>query len=336
MATNGKLLDVKNLQTHFRTPEGVSKAVDGVSFDIQPGEVLGLVGESGSGKSVSSLSIMRLVQDPPGKIVGGEIIFKGRDLLKISEKEMRAVRGNEIAMIFQEPMTSLNPVFTIGNQIAEVFQIHRKMPKKDAYKEAERMLDVVKIPSPKQRVNEYPHQLSGGMRQRVMIAMALACSPSLIIADEPTTALDVTVQAQILDLMRELKQKLNSSILMITHDLGVIAGFADRVAVMYAGQIVEQSPVDDIFYRPCHPYTKGLLESVPRVDVDATITGKSRLKTIEGFVPDPLHFPSGCRFHPRCPIAIDKCRTEIPQLEEIAPNHLSRCFLAKDLLNGIK
>lgn len=336
MTANGKLLDVKNLQTHFHTPEGVSKAVDGVSFDIRPGEVLGLVGESGSGKSVSSLSIMRLIQDPPGKIVGGEIIFKGRDLLKISEKEMRAVRGNEIAMIFQEPMTSLNPVFTIGNQIAEVFQVHRKMSKKEAYKEAERMLDVVKIPSPEQRVNEYPHQLSGGMRQRVMIAMALACSPSLIIADEPTTALDVTVQAQILDLMRELKQKLNSSILMITHDLGVIAGFADRVAVMYAGQIVEQSPVNDIFSRPCHPYTRGLLESVPRVDVDATITGKSRLKTIEGFVPDPLHFPSGCRFHPRCPIAIDKCKTEIPQLEEIAPNHLSRCFLAKDLLNGTK
>ncbi len=336
MAINGKLLEVKNLQTHFRTPEGVSKAVDGVSFDIRPGEVLGLVGESGSGKSVSSLSIMRLVQDPPGKIVGGEIFFKGRDLLKLPEKEMRAVRGNEIAMIFQEPMTSLNPVFTIGNQIAEVFQIHRKMSKKDAYKEAERMLDLVRIPSPDQRIHEYPHQLSGGMRQRVMIAMALACSPSLIIADEPTTALDVTVQAQILDLMRELKQKLNSSILMITHDLGVIAGFADRVAVMYAGQIVEQSPVNDIFYHPSHPYTKGLLESVPRVDIDATITGKSRLKTIEGVVPDPLHFPSGCRFHPRCPIVIDKCKTDIPQLEEIAPTHFSRCFLAKDLFNGIQ
>ncbi|MDI6784438.1 MAG: ABC transporter ATP-binding protein [bacterium] len=329
------LLKVNNLQTHFFTPDGVSKAVDGVSFSIRKGEVLGLVGESGCGKSVASLSILRLIQYPPGKIVNGEIWFKDRNLIRLPEEEMRRIRGNEIAMIFQEPMTSLNPVFTIGNQIAEVFIVHKKMKKQEANHEAVRMLDLVKIPSASQRAKEYPHQLSGGMRQRVMIAMALACTPALLIADEPTTALDVTVQAQILDLMRELlapsevegKEKFESSILIITHDLGIIAGFANYVAVMYAGQLVEYTDVETIFDNPLHPYTKGLLQSVPRIDKSAI--GKSRLKTIEGTVPDPLHFPSGCRFHPRCPIAIERCSHEIPDIEEKQTEHLVRCLLVK-------
>jgi oligopeptide/dipeptide ABC transporter ATP-binding protein len=324
MPDNNLLLKVVNLQTHFFTPDGISKAVDGVSFSIRRGEVLGLVGESGCGKSVTALSVLRLIQYPPGKIVQGEIRFKDRDLIQLSEEEMRSIRGNEIAMIFQEPMTSLNPVFTIGNQIAEVFIVHKKMKKQKAVDAAVRMLDLVKIPSAKQRVKEYPHQLSGGMRQRAMIAMALACNPTLLIADEPTTALDVTVQAQILDLMRELKEQVQSSVLIITHDLGVVAGFANQVAVMYAGQIVEYTDVETLFYNPLCPYTKCLLQSIPRLD--KLEPGKARLNAIQGTVPDPLHFPTGCRFHPRCPIAVERCSNEIPELEEKQKNHLVRCL----------
>jgi len=325
------LLKVNNLQTHFFTPDGVSKAVDGVSFSIRKGEVLGLVGESGCGKSVTSLSLLRLIQYPPGKIVNGELWFKDRNLIKLQEEEMRQIRGNEIAMIFQEPMTSLNPVFTIGNQIAEVFMLHKKMKKQEAYHEAVRMLEIVKIPSASQRTKEYPHQLSGGMRQRAMIAMALACNPALLIADEPTTALDVTVQAQILDLMQEIKQQFQSSILIITHDLGVVAGFANQVAVMYAGQLVEYTDVDTLFYNPLCPYTKCLLQSIPRLD--KLELGKTRLNAIQGTVPDPLHFPTGCRFHPRCPEAIARCAKEVPELEEKDANHLARCLLVEKILN---
>jgi peptide/nickel transport system ATP-binding protein len=314
MSENGSLLKIHNLQTHFFTPDGISRAVDGVSFSIKKGEVLGLVGESGCGKSVTALSILRLIQYPPGKIVSGSIAFNNRDILQLPEEEMRRIRGNEIAMIFQEPMTSLNPVFSIGNQIAEVFMVHKKMHK-------------VKIPSAKQRADEYPHQLSGGMRQRAMIAMALVCNPALLIADEPTTALDVTVQAQILDLMQELKQQFQSSILIITHDLGVIAGFANRVAVMYAGQLVEYTDVETLFYNPLCPYTKCLLQSIPRLD--KLEFGKTRLNAIQGSVPDPLHFPTGCRFHTRCPEAIDRCKTEIPELEEKQAGHLVRCLLVE-------
>ena len=326
------LLDIKELQTCFTTPNGVAKAVDGVSFTIQPGEVLGLVGESGSGKSVTALSVLRLIQEPTGKIAGGEILFNGRNLLSLSEPEMRKIRGNEIGMIFQEPMTSLNPVFTVGYQIAEVYQTHRGLSKKESLAAAQKMLESVKIPSPEQRLHEYPHQLSGGMRQRVMIAMALACQPSLLIADEPTTALDVTVQAQILELMKELKDQMQSSILMITHDLGIIAGFADRVAVMYAGQIVEQGPVEDIFEHPSHPYTRGLLNSIPKFKTgDERKQGYTKLITIEGTVPDPLHFPTGCRFNPRCKYAIPECYQQMPLLKEIVPGHQACCYVAEKL-----
>ncbi|MCX7918289.1 MAG: ABC transporter ATP-binding protein [bacterium] len=325
MTQNNVLLKIDNLQTFFFTPDGVSKAVDNVSFSIRKGEVLGLVGESGCGKSVTALSILRLIQYPPGKIVNGKIWFKDQDLMQLPDEEIRRIRGNEIAMIFQEPMTSLNPVFTIGNQIAEVFMLHKKMNRQDAYQEAIRMLELVRIPSPAQRAKDYPHQLSGGMRQRTMIAMALACNPSLLIADEPTTALDVTVQAQILDLMGELKEQFQSSILLITHDLGIIAGFANYVAVMYAGQIVEYTDVETLFYNPLHPYTKGLLVSVPKISKGEP--GFSRLKTIEGVVPDPLHYPTGCRFHPRCPIVAERCKQVVPEFEEKRDNHLVRCLL---------
>lgn len=333
MPDNNLLLKVDNLQTHFFTPDGVSRAVDGVSFSIKKGEVLGLVGESGCGKSVSALSILRLIQYPPGKIVNGSIQFKDRNLIELPEEEMRRIRGNEIAMIFQEPMTSLNPVFSIGNQIAEVFMLHKQMKKPEAYQEAIRMLNLVNIPSAKERAYEYPHQLSGGMRQRAIIAMALACNPALLIADEPTTALDVTVQAQILELMQQLKQQFQSSILIITHDLGVIAGFANQVAVMYAGQIVEYADVETIFANPLCPYTKCLLQSIPRLD--KLEVGKTRLNAIQGTVPDPLHFPTGCRFHTRCPEVIDRCKREIPELDEKRQGHLVRCLLVeKNMLNS--
>lgn len=317
------LLDVKNLKTYFYTDEGVVPAVDDVSFQIIAGETMGLVGESACGKSVTSLSIMQLVQSPPGKIVGGEIWFKGEDLLKKGSNEMRKIRGSEISMIFQEPMTSLNPVYTIGDQIAEAVMLHQGVSRNEAWKKTIEMLELVGIPSPERRVREYPHQMSGGMRQRVMIAMALSCNPDLLIADEPTTALDVTIQAQILELMKSLKDKLGMAILLITHNLAVVAEMAEHIAVMYAGKIVEYAVAREIFKAPRHPYTGGLLISIPRLDRKKT---KEPLPTIPGVVPSPYNMPKGCAFHPRCSFAQDRCREEKPELEEISPNHWVRCF----------
>jgi oligopeptide/dipeptide ABC transporter ATP-binding protein len=305
------LLEVKDLRTHFQTREGLVRAVDGVSFHIDSGELLALVGESGCGKSITALSIMRLVA-PPGKIVSGEILFDERDLLKLSNADMRAVRGDDIAMIFQDPMTSLNPVFTVGEQIAEALRLHRKLSRHDARQAAIRAMREVSIPDPELRVNDYPHQLSGGMRQRVMIAMALACDPKLLIADEPTTALDVTIQAQILDLLNNLRKTRELGVLLITHDLGVVAEVADRVAVMYTGKIVEASPVDELFARPKHPYTEGLLRSVPKLTAKNVMKAE-RLQTIEGTVPKTSALPPGCHFEPRCPYRMPRCREgEIP------------------------
>jgi oligopeptide/dipeptide ABC transporter ATP-binding protein len=316
------LLQVKNLQTSFFTPEGEVRAIDGVSFEIGEGKTLGLVGESGCGKSVTSLSIMRLIQSPPGKIVGGEIIYRGRDLLKLNNEAMRKIRGNEISMIFQEPMTSLNPVFTVGNQIGEAIKLHQGLGKRETRQKTIEMLRLVKIADPESRVDSYPHQLSGGMRQRVMIAMALSCNPSLLIADEPTTALDVTIQAQILELMKELQQKIGGmALLLITHDLGVVAEQADEVAIMYAGKIVERANTKAIFSRPFHPYTVGLLNSLP----GATGQKKKRLDAIPGVVPNPLHLPSGCRFRDRCPRAADLCAQSEPELMEKEPGHTVAC-----------
>jgi oligopeptide/dipeptide ABC transporter ATP-binding protein len=316
------LLQVRNLKTSFFTPEGEVRAIDGVSFEIGEGKTLGLVGESGCGKSVTSLSIMRLVASPPGKIVGGEILYRGRDLLKLSNEEMRRIRGNEISMIFQEPMTSLNPVFTVGNQIGEAIRLHQGLGKKETRAKTIEMLRLVKIADPESRVDAYPHQLSGGMRQRVMIAMALSCNPSLLIADEPTTALDVTIQAQILELMKELKQKIGMALLLITHDLGVVAEQADEVAIMYAGKIVERADTRTIFTRPSHPYTVGLLNSLPGV----TGQKKKRLDAIPGVVPNPLYLPSGCRFRDRCPRAREICAEAEPALEMKEPGHLAACY----------
>jgi oligopeptide/dipeptide ABC transporter ATP-binding protein len=315
------LLEVRNLQTSFFTPEGEVRAIDGVSFEIGESKTLGLVGESGCGKSVSSLSIMRLIPSPPGKIVGGEIFYRGRDLLKLNNEEMRKIRGNEISMIFQEPMTSLNPVFTVGNQIGEAIHLHQGLGKKETRQKTIEMLRLVKIADPQSRVDSYPHQLSGGMRQRVMIAMALSCNPSLLIADEPTTALDVTIQAQILELMKELQEKIGMALLLITHDLGVVAEQADEVAIMYAGKIVEQSNTRAIFNRPFHPYTVGLLNSLPNIGGKK----KKRLDAIPGMVPSPLHLPSGCRFRDRCPKAADLCAQSEPQLVEKEPGHTVAC-----------
>ncbi|HXG51239.1 MAG TPA: ABC transporter ATP-binding protein [candidate division Zixibacteria bacterium] len=316
------LLQVKNLQTSFFTPEGEVRAIDGVSFEIEEGRTLGLVGESGCGKSVTSLSIMRLIASPPGRIVGGEILYKGRDLLKLSNEEMRRIRGNEISMIFQEPMTSLNPVFTVGDQIGEAIRLHQGLGKREARKKTIEMLRLVKIADPESRVDHYPHQMSGGMRQRVMIAMALSCNPSLLIADEPTTALDVTIQAQILELMKELQQKIGMALLLITHDLGVVAEQADDVAIMYAGKIVERSRAAAIFSRPLHPYTVGLLNSLPGSGTDK----RRRLRAIPGVVPSPLHLPSGCRFRDRCPKAAEICATAEPALTETEPGHWAACY----------
>ncbi|MDD4288211.1 MAG: ABC transporter ATP-binding protein [Atribacterota bacterium] len=315
-----KILQVIDLKTYFFTENGVVKAVDGVDFEVYQGETLGLVGESGCGKSVTAFSTMGLL-DYPGKTVGGQILFKGEDLLKKSEKQMRQIRGKDISMIFQEPMTSLNPVLTIGFQITEALEVHFKMEKIKARKKVIELLEKVGIPIPEQRIDEYPHQLSGGMRQRAMIAMALACDPALLIADEPTTSLDVTIQAQILELMKSLLEQFNSSMIMITHDLGVIAEIADRVAVMYAGKIVEYATTRSIFYSPLHPYTFGLLTSIPRLDMDI-----KKLESIPGVVPDPLHFPEGCKFNPRCIFATEKCRKEEPPLVEIEKNHSVSCW----------
>jgi len=320
------LLTVRNLRTYFYTEDGVVKAVDGVDFEVYEGETLGIVGESGSGKSVTSLTILRLL-DPKGKIEeGSEIIFDGKNLLELSDDEMRKIRGNEIAMIFQEPMVALNPVFTIGEQIMEAILLHQDVDKKTAREMAIDMLRKVGIPEPQKRVDEYPHELSGGMRQRAMIAMALSCRPKLLIADEPTTALDVTIQAQILELMKELQKEYGMAIILITHDVGVIAENADRVVVMYGGKVMETSDVKTIFKKPKHPYTWGLLTSIPRLDVE-----QERLYSIPGMVPDPLHFPQGCRFNTRCDFKESKCSVEMPPLIEVEPGHLSRCFFYNKL-----
>jgi oligopeptide/dipeptide ABC transporter ATP-binding protein len=317
---NDNLVEVKNLKTYFFTDDGVVPAVDGVDFSIKKGETLGIVGESGCGKSVTSLSLLRLVPNPPGKIVDGEMYFKGENLLEKSESEMRKIRGNDISMIFQEPMTSLNPVFTVGEQISEAIELHQGLNKRDALAKAVEMLKLVGIPSAEQRVHEYPHQMSGGMRQRVMIAMALSCNPALLIADEPTTALDVTIQAQILELMKDLKERLGTAIMLITHDLGVVAEMAENVLVMYAGKVVEYADVKTIFKNPKHPYTVGLLGSIPRLDQP-----KEKLYVIEGVVPNPFNMPSGCRFHPRCPEASEICKTKEPELLHIDGQQV-RCW----------
>jgi oligopeptide/dipeptide ABC transporter ATP-binding protein len=318
------LLEVKNLQTHFPTRAGLVRAVNGVSFYLDSGELLGLVGESGCGKSITALSIMRLIT-PPGKIAGGDITFDGKNLLTLSDAEMRQIRGDDIAMIFQDPMTSLNPVYTVGEQIAEALRLHRKLSRKAARAAAIEAMREVSIPDPARRVNDYPHQLSGGMRQRVMIAMALACDPKLLIADEPTTALDVTIQAQILELLDELRKNRELAVLLITHDLGVVAEVADRVAVMYTGRIVEESPVEELFARPKHPYTEGLLRSVPKL-TSAAVGKKERLETIEGTVPSPTELPPGCHFAPRCPYRMPRCTEEVP-LYDLEGGVKVRCVL---------
>ncbi|MGI8897108.1 MAG: ABC transporter ATP-binding protein [Pyrinomonadaceae bacterium] len=319
------LLEVRNLETHFPTRAGLVRAVNGVSFHLGRGELLGLVGESGCGKSITALSIMRLIA-PPGRIVGGEIIFDGTNLLKLSEEDMRQIRGDDIAMIFQDPMTSLNPVFEVGEQIAEALRLHRKLSRKDARGAAIDAMREVAIPDPARRADDYPHQLSGGMRQRVMIAMALACNPKLLIADEPTTALDVTIQAQILELLDGLRKSRELAVLLITHDLGVVAEVADRVAVMYTGKIVEESPVEELFARPRHPYTEGLLRSVPKLAAEH-VAKKERLETIEGVVPSPTDLPPGCHFAPRCQHRMPRCTEgEIP-LYDLEGGVRVRCVL---------
>ena len=315
------VLQVKNLKTYFYTEEGMVPAVDGLDFELGKGETLAIVGESGCGKSVTSLSVLRIVPTPPGKILDGEILYKGEDLLKKSEREMRAIRGTEISMIFQEPLTSLNPVFTIGKQITDILRMHQGMNKKQAYEKAVEMLAKVRIPSPEKVVNDYPHQLSGGMRQRVMIAMALACNPGILIADEPTTALDVTIQAQIMHLLCDLKKDRDTSIILITHDLGVVAQIAENVMVMYAGQAVEYADVKSIFKEPLHPYTKGLLKSLPVLGEE-----KDELYSIKGNIPSPKDYPQGCRFSPRCDQACEKCRKEPPPLTVLPDGRKVRCW----------
>ena len=324
-ATNGDqhLLQISGLQTHFFTSDGVARAVDGVYLTLDEGETLCVVGESGCGKTVTALSVLRLIPDPPGRIVGGEIRFQGENLLTFSDREIRDVRGNDISMIFQEPMTSLNPVFTVGYQIVEAVTLHQGLGSREAWDKAVEMLDKVGIPDPAQRAREYPHQLSGGMRQRAMIAMALSCNPKILIADEPTTALDVTIQAQILELMRRLQEDFGTAIIMITHDLGIVAEMANRVAVMYAGVVVEEGSAEQIFTEPRHPYTQGLLESVPRIDAGRG----GRLQEIPGVVPSLYRVPEGCKFEPRCPHAADRCRDREPALLPISDGHAARCWL---------
>ncbi|MBC8414031.1 MAG: ABC transporter ATP-binding protein [Nitrospira sp.] len=317
------LLKISGLKVYFDTDEGVVKSVDGVDLEIKKGETLGLVGESGCGKSVTCMSMLKLIPSPPGRIAGGEILYKGRDLVPMSETEMEGIRGNDISMIFQEPMTSLNPVFTVGNQIAEAVMLHQNTTESEAREIAIGMLRKVGIPSPEMRIDEYPHQMSGGMKQRVMIAMALVCNPELLIADEPTTALDVTIQAQILDLMQSLQDELGMSILLITHDLGVVAGMADHVAVMYASKIIEYGTVESIFRDPHHPYTLGLFASIPVIGEK-----KSFLYVIPGNVPNPLAFPEGCKFWPRCEFSEDICRKEEPTLAEVNPGHTAACHFS--------
>jgi len=322
--TERELLRIKGLKSYFYTHLGVAKAVDDLDLEVNQGDTLGIVGESGCGKSVTALSIMRLIKSPPGKIETGEIVFEGKDLLRMPVSEMRKIRGNKISMIFQEPMTSLNPVFKVGDQISESFRLHQSCSKKEAFNRSIEMLRMVGIPSPEKRVGDYPHQLSGGMRQRVMIAMAISCRPKLMIADEPTTALDVTIQTQILDLMLKLKENTGTSIILITHNLGVIAEMAQNVAVMYAGRIVEQGNVHELFHHPVHPYTVGLLNSVPRPDL-LERKGKP-LETIAGVVPSLMHLPKGCKFSDRCSQVSDPCQNEEPPFVEVAPGHRCRCF----------
>ena len=322
------LLQLQNLKTYFFTFEGVAKAVDDVSFYLDKGKVLGIVGESGCGKSVMAQSIMRLIPIPPGKIVGGQILFDGLNLVELPFEDLRLIRGKRIAMIFQEPMTSLNPVYTIGDQISEMFILHEKRPRRESWERAIEMLHKVQIPAPERRVHEYPHQLSGGMRQRAMIAMALACNPEILIADEPTTALDVTIQAQILELMMKLQEDFDTAIMMITHDLGVIAEIAKRVVVMYAGKVVEEGSTQAIFEDPKHPYTRGLLKSIPKLG-ERAIHGRRRLQEIAGIVPSLYDLPAGCRFLPRCPHAMEICRQEVPELIDQGDQHSVRCYLYK-------
>ncbi len=321
------LLDVRDLVTAFDTDAGRLTAVDGVSFSVPRGKTLGIVGESGCGKSVTALSLIRLLPQPMGKVLSGQVLFDGRDLAQVTPEEMHQIRGGQIGMIFQEPMTALNPVHRIGKQLSEIFLLHRTKDKREALQLSVDMLRKVGIPSPEVRVMEYPHQLSGGMRQRVVIAMALACSPSLVIADEPTTALDVTIQAQILELMRELQAQMGMSLILITHDLGVIAEMCDEVIVMYAGKIAEHAPVEELFAHPRHPYTRGLLQSIPRLDA----SHKQKLSTIEGMVPTLAHMPAGCRFQNRCPFVQDTCRAAPPPLETVGPDHQAACFRWREL-----
>ena len=315
------VLSIRGLKTHFFTPRGIAKAVDGVSLDLRAGETLGVVGESGSGKTVTSLSILRLVP-PPGRIVSGEILFEGRNLATLAEGELRAIRGKQISMVFQDPMSSLNPFLTVGDQVAEPLLIHEKLSRRDALRRAAEVLGKVGIPEPASRLDDYPHRFSGGMRQRVMIAMALITNPKVLIADEPTTALDVTIQAQVLDLFERIKREFKTSILLITHNLGIVAGIADHVAVMYAGRVVEYAPTGDLFAHPCHPYTLALLKAVPRPgDVNQTIA------PIPGSPPDLMRLPRGCSFYDRCPFREDRCREESPPLDPVAPEHLARCWV---------
>ncbi len=326
MASNSDLLQIEELKTYFYTFEGIAKAVDDVSFTLGKGEVLGIVGESGCGKSVTAQSVMRIIPEPPGKIVNGKILFDGIDITQLPMEDMRSIRGNRISMIFQEPMTSLNPVYTIGNQISEMFMLHERRSRAESWERSIAMLKKVQIPAPEKRAHEYPHQLSGGMRQRAMIAMALACNPEILIADEPTTALDVTIQAQILELMMQLQEDYNSAIMMITHDLGVIAEIAGRIEVMYAGKVVEEGPTVAIFEDPKHPYTRGLLKSIPKLGERAR-TGRQRLQEITGIVPSLYDLPGGCRFYPRCPQAMAVCNQSIPALIQVGESHRVRCFL---------
>jgi oligopeptide/dipeptide ABC transporter ATP-binding protein len=332
-----KLLEIKGLKTYFYTSEGVSRAVDGVDLELVPGETLGLVGESGCGKTVTALSILRLIPEPPGKIVSGEILYNGVDLLKLPINKLRRIRGNDISMIFQEPMTALNPVFSIGNQISESIILHQELNRSEALEKTVELLKKVDIPAPEQRIREYPHQLSGGMRQRAMIAMALACNPRILIADEPTTALDVTIQAQILDLLTKLKEDFSTAVILITHDLGVVAETAQKVAVMYAGRIVESGATEDIFLRPQHPYTQGLLQSLPKLKTDREEgTGRERLTEIKGTVPSLFDLPPGCKFEPRCSYAMKVCREKEPQLKDTEQGHNASCWYVEKKIRNQK
>jgi oligopeptide transport system ATP-binding protein len=324
---SGTLLDVRDLHVEFRTRDGVAKAVNGVNYSVAEGETLAVLGESGSGKSVTAQAIMGILDSPPGFITKGEIVFQGRDLLKLNGEERRKVRGAKMAMVFQDALSSLNPVLTVGEQLGEMFTTHQGMSKKDSRAKAVELMDRVRIPAAAERVKQYPHQFSGGMRQRVMIAMAMALEPDLIIADEPTTALDVTVQAQVMDLLAELQRELNMGLILITHDLGVVADVADKIAVMYAGRIVETAPVHEIYKAPAHPYTKGLLQSIPRLDQKG-----QELYAIKGLPPNLLHIPSGCAFNPRCPQARDRCRTDVPPLYQVSPVRASACHYWKETL----